>query len=161
MAQTPSQAAVYDGATGIRIDLQSSIGPTRFLADAANYRSQLAARDMPGGLKSLIAQLFTRGAITKCSIMYGRRVDFKIAAHDQAGRMLLVGGRLEHFQKAFGEITGQQVAATWQSSGSRHGRRRSGGVDGNAVLAALGRVVETVADGVQLAAAIRILSDDS
>jgi hypothetical protein len=75
--------------------------------------------------------------------------------------MLLVGGRLKHFQEIFGEITGQQIVATWDTGGSAPGRRKSGArTNGGAVLAVLANLVDAVADGLQLAAALKILSGD-
>lgn len=159
MGKSPSRAAEYDGIKGIRINLETSVGMTRFVADTTDYLNQLAARKLPAGLGTLIYRLFLKGAITKCSISYGTRVDFTIATHDEDGRMLLVGGRLERFQRAFAEITGQQIAATWETGGSqKRGQANSRG--GGGFLLALARVVDAVADGLQLAAAIEILSGD-
>ena len=161
MGQVSRQTAVYDGVTGIRIGLQRSIGPERFLANTTDYRGQLAKReDMPAGLKHLIAQLFEGGAITECSIMYGKRVDFKIATHDQAGHLLLAGRRLEHFLAAFGKITGQPVVAAWHASGEQSRQGSAGGVDGETFLGFLARLVDSVANGIEFAAAIKILTDD-
>ncbi len=162
MGRTPAQPATYDGRTGIRIELKESIGATRFLATDQNYRTQLARRmDMPQGLRHLIEQLFLRGAITGCSISYGRRIDFTIATHNQRGHMLLVSGRLEHFQKAFADITGEQMAATWDTVSSAPDRRKSGRrADSGTVMAVLANLVDAVADGLQLAAAIKLLSSD-
>ncbi len=159
MGQSAGPQATYDGVT-LMLNLPTSIGMSIFRADVSDYPAQLQRREMPGGLKALIRQLFERGAITQCAVSYGSRMELRLAQRDRAGHTLLVGAKLEHFEGIFAEITGQQVAATWQASGNSGGSRRSSGRDYDPMLGALVRVVDAVADGIQLAAAIKILSDD-
>jgi hypothetical protein len=140
------------------LNLPTSIGMSIFRADASDYPAQLQRREMPDGLKALIRQLFERGAITQCAVSYGSRMELRLAQRDRAGHTLLIGAKLEHFGHIFAEITGQQVAATWQASSSGS-PGRSSDRDYSPMVGTLVRVVDAVADGIQLAAAIKILSD--
>jgi len=138
-----------------RIDMQ------RLLVTRQTCATVLATRnDIPAGLKTLITELFKRGAIVQCSISYGDRMDLQLARQNARGNLLLIGGALDNFSTIFAEITGQQIAATWQPSGGRIGNRTSPSIDSSAFLGVLARVIDAVSDGVQLAAAIKILTDD-
>ena len=159
--RTGPAVATY-GDYSLTMTLPQSIGVQRLLVTRQTCATVLGTRrDIPEGLKRLITELFQRGAITQCSISYGSRMDLALARQDARGHLLLVGGALDHFSTIFAEITGQQIAATWQASGgSGRSSGRGSTIDGNALLRAFATVVDAVAEGLQVAAAIKILTDD-
>jgi len=154
--------AVTYGDYALTMRLPQQIDMQRLLVTRQTCATVLATRsDIPPGLKRLITELFERGAIVQCSISYGDRMDLQLARQNARGNLLLIGGALDHFSAIFAEITGQQVAATWQPSGGRAGgNRTSPSIDSGAFLGVLARVIDAVSDGVQLAAAIKILTND-
>lgn len=67
MSKPRSHAATY-GEYNLTLQLPQRIGVTRFKATRDNYPAQLRVReDIPAGLRYLISELFSRGAITQCS----------------------------------------------------------------------------------------------
>lgn len=159
----PSAVTVTYGDRTITMQLPpgSHIGTNRFVALPTDYSKQLRERsDIPVGLRQLLDQLFERGAITYCNITFGTRMDLRLAKVDDRGRMLLSGPALRFFSQHFAEITGVRLAASWQpASGQKvRGRGSSSNLDG--ALRMFAGLVDAVLDGVQLAAAIKILADD-
>lgn len=152
----PNVSVKY-GAYTIDITLPTSIGLQGFRADHSNYVQRLRERaNLPDELRRLLGQLFERGAITNCSITFGHRVILQIP---RVG--LMQSQALEAFGRHFRDITGQEITATWETSGGGGGgSRRDSNFDGNALLRAVSVVVDVAAEGLKLAAAIKILSDD-
>lgn len=153
-------AAAYDNYT-ITMRLPESIGPERFVATPTNYRQRLAARgDFPKELRWLIAELFQRRAIEGCDITFGRRLALQLARTNSRGHTMLSNGALLRFSMIFSQITGQEIAATWQPAGGAPRGGSGSSIDGNALLRAVAAVANALADGLQLSAAIKILTDD-
>lgn len=139
----------------LRMQLEHSVDDRRLLATTENYPAQLRARDdIPEPLKQLIVALFRRGAITKCSITYGRRMDLALARTNARGHLLLSEGALKHFQMIFAEIAGRPMVATWESSGSASSRRGSSDVDLSGLALGFARLFDAVCDGLVVAAAV-------
>ena len=158
--QNNNLSVTYDNYV-VAMRLPQPIGAQRFTATGTNYRWRLTDRqDMPEGLRTLIKELFQRGAIVQCSITYGARMDLDLARVNSRGRTVLVNGALVQFSQVFAEITGQQIAATWQAPSPAGSRSNSPLLNRSALLRALGAVVNVVSEGLQAAAAIKILTDD-
>jgi hypothetical protein len=144
------------GEYSIDITLPTSIGLQAFRADQTNYVQKLQGRTgLPTELRRLLGQLFERRAIVSCSITFGHRVILRIPPVG-----LMQYQALNAFGRHFREITGQKITATWEASGSRGRDPRRSSFDSNALLRAVGIVVDVAAEGLQIAAAIKILSDD-
>lgn len=155
-----TQYAVYEGSGGIlTILLPQRIAVDGFEATQEHYRSAIMQRqDMPDSLKYLLTQLFVRGAIIKCKITFGSKMELTLAKYTASGHEFQSGKRLEHFQTVFASIAGQNLNAAWQTPASGRGQQGGAGIDQDAFVAMVGGAVRGVANGLQLAAAIKILS---
>lgn len=153
---TTVQPATYGGHK-LQISLEHSIGMSFFEADSRNYMKQLADRSgMPASLKALLAELFRQGAITKCTITFGTRMDLEVSRIGGKGQLLLSNGALAQFQQKFARISGRPVVASWTATSARTGHRAGSGD----VASALAWIVDSVADGLVVAAAIDQLFGD-
>ncbi len=157
----PAGPSATFGEYTINIVLPESIGLDAFRATKHDYVRQLRARtSLPQGLRRLLDQLFERGAIESCGITFGRRVVLRIP-REYRGQALMQSQALRHFEKHFAAITGERISATWEAASNGSIGRSSHSVDSSsAFLHALAVVVDVTAEGLQIAAAIKILTDD-
>lgn len=154
-----AQYATYQGNSGVlTITLSEPITIDGFEVTQKNYLSSITQhQDMTDSLKYLLTQLFERGAIIRCKITFGRRMELTLAKYTASGHEFQYGKRLEHFQTVFASIAGQDLNAAWQASASGRGQQGGAGIDQDAFVAMVGSAVRGVANGLQIAAAIKIL----
>lgn len=159
-----SKATYSAGTLEIDLPRKHHIGPGRFDARANNYMSQLRARkNIPDGLRVLIAKLFEHGVITDCNITFGTKFRLKLSKRSPKGHLLLGDGPLRQFQEAFSHITGKPIEVEWSDDDTPtkgRGRRRGSKVDAAGVVGFFANVLDAVADGFILAAAFKTLFGD-
>ena len=159
-----SRVAFYEDGV-LTVNLQAPLQePDVFRANCHNYALVLQQRStMPVQLAALLSKLFERGVVVDCSIKFCSRLELRLTrlSLQDPSKELLPGKRLEQFQHAFTEITGQNIDVNWRHGNSRRawGQRRAR-LEAQNFVDAFAIVVQGAAQGIQTAASIKILSSD-